>query len=114
MNTPELLNTEKIIEGQELVLQLLIPKDCVFFIGHFPGSPILPGVVQVDWAIDYASQLLGMKKENINEIAQLKFTQVITPGTTLFLSLVWASNKLVFRYFNPECTYSSGKLKVSD
>ena len=112
MKSPELLNTKSIIDGQELVLELNIPKECEFFNGHFPGSPILPGVVQINWAIDFAAKLLGINKENIEEIAQLKFTQVITPGTQLFLSLNWANNRLAFRYHNAETTYSFGKIKV--
>lgn len=112
MKSPELISTETIVDGHELTLELHIPKDCVFFNGHFPGNPILPGVVQVNWAINFAAKLLGVNKESITEIAQLKFTQVILPNTHLYLSLTLENNQLAFRYFNPECVYSFGKIKV--
>lgn len=113
MKHPQLLNTQ-INDNDELILKLFIPKEIVFFNGHFPGNPILPGVVQVDWAIDFAAQFIGIKKENIGEISQLKFTKVILPDTTLFLSLKQEGHTLKFRYFNSQAAYSSGKLQVSD
>ncbi|KAB2840154.1 MAG: AMP-binding protein, partial [Burkholderiales bacterium] len=41
-------------EGETLVLQLRVAPELDFFAGHFPSQPILPGVMQVHWAIHFA------------------------------------------------------------
>lgn len=42
-------------------LQLHMPQDLIYFEGHFPGFQILPGVVQLDWAIHFACKLFNIQ-----------------------------------------------------
>lgn len=118
MKYPQLLNRQSVNDNDndndEIILELFIPKEIVFFDGHFPEHPILPGVTQVNWAINFFEEFMAIKKESIGELYQLKFTQIIVPETTLFLSLKREYSKLRFRYFDSQFTYSSGKMQVCD
>ncbi|MEX3941417.1 AMP-binding protein [Paraburkholderia sp. BR10937] len=83
-------------EGFELLAQwdgaegrsfeLRVPHALVHFAGHFPGLPILPGVVQVDWAMRFARDWVpGVRA--LASVDQLKFTMPVPPGVLLKLVL---------------------------
>jgi acyl-coenzyme A synthetase/AMP-(fatty) acid ligase/3-hydroxymyristoyl/3-hydroxydecanoyl-(acyl carrier protein) dehydratase len=73
-------------DGNELHYELRVPPSLVHFDGHFPGVPILPGVVQLDWAIRLASEHVpGV--DGLASIDRLKFTAPVRPGALLALTL---------------------------
>jgi 3-hydroxymyristoyl/3-hydroxydecanoyl-(acyl carrier protein) dehydratase len=39
--------------GASATYRLRVPPTLEHFRGHFPGFPILPGVVQLDWAVRF-------------------------------------------------------------
>jgi acyl-coenzyme A synthetase/AMP-(fatty) acid ligase len=92
-------------------LSLTVPPDLLYFDGHFPGSPILPGVVQLDWAIARGRQYFATPPV-FRDIAMLKFQQVITPGATVQLELAWdpAKSSLQFKYLSEAGQHASGRV----
>ena len=100
-------------DEKSIALQLFIPKEIEYFQGHFPDAPLLPGVVQVDWAISFACEFLGVTKKEILSIEQVKFSKAILPEREVTLSLQLEVNKLNFKYFHKDNVYSSGKIRVS-
>lgn len=57
-----------------------IPVDHPAFVGHFPGNPILPGVVILDIVVSaYGSEVFG--------ISSAKFLNVVVPGDTLIVEI---------------------------
>jgi 3-hydroxyacyl-[acyl-carrier-protein] dehydratase len=64
---------------------LHIPPDHPAFAGHFPGTPIVPGVVLLDAAIHAASQLLGTAQPC--QVSAAKFLSAVGPGETLTIAV---------------------------
>ncbi len=60
-----------------------------FFQGHFPGQPIMPGVLQIEAMAQLAGALLLRKAENANKLAVLlsidkvKLRKTVVPGDQL-------------------------------
>ncbi|KPW37285.1 AMP-dependent synthetase and ligase [Pseudomonas coronafaciens pv. atropurpurea] len=107
---PEVLE-QQTVEG-ELHLQMIVPPDLAFFSGHFPKAPILPGVVQVDWAISLGQRLLDLPPDFAG-MEVLKFQQLVRPGDRLKLTLRFdaARSKLHFTFHNSEnAPCSSGRI----
>lgn len=96
----------------EWLLQLQVPLDLAHFTGHFPQTPVLPGVVQVDWAQQLARQLVPHLPSRFAGMEVLKFQQLVRPGDTLQLTLRFDSErgKLYFAYHNGEAACSSGRI----
>jgi UDP-3-O-[3-hydroxymyristoyl] N-acetylglucosamine deacetylase / 3-hydroxyacyl-[acyl-carrier-protein] dehydratase len=64
-----------------------------FFQGHFPGHPVMPGVLQVEAMAQVAGILMLKKGENAGKIAyfmsadKVKFRKPVRPGDTLFIEV---------------------------
>ena len=84
------------------------------FAGHFPGAALLPGVVQVDWAVHFARQYLPLEGV-FSALENLKFLGVIVPDTKLQLSLAWdvERKRLDFSYATSDRKYSVGRIVFS-
>ena len=64
----------------------VVPADHPALSGHFPGRPIVPGVVLVDRALLFAEGLLGRSGVNW-QIANAKFFSPVGPGEALSFTL---------------------------
>ncbi|MDR2093447.1 MAG: AMP-binding protein [Azoarcus sp.] len=73
-------------DGEKVLLQLQVPRNLVWFEGHFPDSPILPGVVQLDWVAHFAHRYFGFDV-TATDISGLKFQNMIRPGDAPRLAL---------------------------
>lgn len=95
--------------GPPVRLELAIPADLDCFLGHFPGRAILPGVVQLDWAIRLADEYLGTGRE-VARILALKFSRIVRPGARLTLWLAPNADGMSFRYEGDGEICSSGRI----
>jgi 3-hydroxymyristoyl/3-hydroxydecanoyl-(acyl carrier protein) dehydratase len=93
-------------------ISLVLPSDHPAFAGHFPGQPILPGVVQIDWATRLADTYLASGFLAACDF-QVKFRQVITPEAALSLDLRFdrVHRVLEFSYRIGDAVVSSGRIR---
>ena len=108
--TPERLSERH--EDDQWLLELAVPVDLAHFSGHFPRTPVLPGVVQIDWAINLARQLIENLPPHFQGMEVLKFQQLARPGDRLQLTLRFDADrgKLHFSYRNGDAPCSSGRI----
>lgn len=77
-----------------------------FFRGHFPGFPILPGVMQLDYAIRNSPV-----QKPVRAIKKMKFMNIVAPGDEVELELDRTSeSEVAYRFLKGETLCSSGVL----
>lgn len=110
-STPTLLDQRQ--EGEAVTLRLRLDPELVWFAGHFPGAPLLPGVAQLHLAIGYACAQWAIE-ERFSGLDMLKFQRPLRPGNEVELQLSWQaeSRKLQFCYRLDGETASSGRVKL--
>ncbi|MGV6989164.1 AMP-binding protein [Testudinibacter sp. P80/BLE/0925] len=79
-----------------------IPLDLTYFSGHFSSFPLVPGVVQLQWAIQLVESL-GLPAQ-IDGVENLKYQQFIRPNNEIIMTLRWDSikSKLTFNITKEE------------
>lgn len=91
-------------------LQIPLAADHPAFTGHFPGRPIVPGVVLLDQAI-----LLVEAAEAvcIKRVAIAKFLSPAGPGEELWLDYTRADRALRFEIRGHDRKIASGRLELA-
>ena len=94
-----------------LSASFMIPDTHPGLAGHFPGLPITPGVVTLDYVVrGLLEQLHG---ETICEIPQVKFLRPLLPNAEVIVT--YKIKKDALYQFNCKCegaTILSGQLKL--
>lgn len=98
-------------DGDNVTLSLYLQPELDYFKGHFPQAPILAGVVQLDWAVQYAKQYLSLDGLSVKNIEVLKFKVVMTPGLNVLLKLTKKNgHKFTFSYESERGAHASGRV----
>lgn len=80
------------------------------FAGHFPGRPIVPGVVLLDRAMAYAATSLGRQVSGWR-VGNAKFLSPVGPGETLVFTFASATGTAIsFSVHAGERLVASGTL----
>lgn len=114
MLLPEVRELQCNDDKTQVSLVLRVQSELDYFEGHFPGQPILPGVVQVDWAVRMAHQYLTVKG-SFSALEKVKFQSLVLPEATLTLALTWHDHKqaIAFSYQNVDRQCSSGMIVLN-
>jgi 3-hydroxyacyl-[acyl-carrier-protein] dehydratase len=68
------------------MINIDIPQDHACFSGHFPGNPILPGVLLLERVMSYVQSQQTIPIENYS-LLNVKFLSAVSPGDKLSLSV---------------------------
>ena len=94
----------------KICAQVTIAADHPAFAGHFPGSPILPGVVLLDLLLR-SLETGEPQTERRWQVLSAKFLKVVQPGETLTIAHESTANgHLKFLIASGEFTVASGML----
>ena len=96
---------------EHIQLVFYIPKELIYFEGHFDQHPILPGITQTHWAQHFGRKHFAIEGR-FTGLEVIKFQHVIQPDTEVTLSLTYnsASKKLTFQYLSDKGVHSSGRI----
>jgi 3-hydroxyacyl-[acyl-carrier-protein] dehydratase len=84
---------DEIIPGEKVVARKNVTINEEFFQGHFPGNPVMPGVLQVETMAQVGSIPLLSQPDFKNKIAYLaglnnvKFRKNVVPGDVLEITV---------------------------
>jgi len=93
---------------------LYVSADHPCLAGHFPGNPIVPGVVILDAVLAAARAQLGSDWP-LRRLPQIKFLQPLLPGQAALIELTAVATaadqqRLRFRILREDEVLSSGEL----
>ena len=99
------------LEESKVTLEFRIQAELVYFQGHFPGQPILPGVAQLAWAERYGKILFAIEQPFLT-METIKFKKIIQPKALITMTLAWdaVSGKLYFEFCSSTASHSSGRM----
>lgn len=98
-------------QEDQWILTLKAPANLDYFRGHFTDTPVLPGVVQIHWAIRQVQQRFAAPQQ-VARLEVVKFQQLLRPEEQVQLVLgPLVNNKLSFSYQQGERRFSSGRIQ---
>jgi 3-hydroxyacyl-[acyl-carrier-protein] dehydratase len=117
---PPFLFVDRVIahEGDELVAEWDVPRDLPAFTGHFPGEPVLPGVLISEFTFQAGAILIYATSQDdkaspgipvLTRIVDARFKKIVRPGETLRAEVRITERLGMARYVSAKVA-SNGKL----
>ncbi|HTX25330.1 MAG TPA: hypothetical protein VMD03_11805 [Steroidobacteraceae bacterium] len=91
---------------------ICIPEDHPSLPGHFPGAPLVPGVLLLDELVSAAERQLG-RTLCITGLPQVKFLSPVLPGQRVHCALELAGDRLGFHLTRAGQPIARGSLRLS-
>jgi len=92
-------------------VRLPVPESHPGFAGHFPGAPVLPGVVQISLVLEALGAEMGAIP-TVAQIPSLRFRAPVRPGDVIRLRITGpgADGRVTFEMRRGEALVSNGIL----
>lgn len=92
------LFVDEIVEcdDKRILCKKTFHADDYFFTGHYPGKPVVPGVLQCEAAMQagailltriFQDEELGNRLPVVAKMGEVKFKQIVRPDDTVFLEV---------------------------
>lgn len=103
------------IDEDRVELQLRVQPNLVYFSGHFPQQPILPGATQLAWVETFGKLFFHIDLPFLR-MEVIKFKKIIRPGEYIHMELRWKPDKtkLYFDLSSKNGSHSSGRMLYGD
>ena len=110
---PEVLSSQS--KPGRLAIDLRVPEALACWPGHFPEQPIVPGVLQLQWAMEAIESWEGALPR-VSRIDALKFKSVLLPGQQAQLNISRETKPTGYRFElrREAVVFSSGRLVTED
>jgi 3-hydroxymyristoyl/3-hydroxydecanoyl-(acyl carrier protein) dehydratase len=89
-------------------MQFIIPADHPSLAGHFPGRPIVPGVVVLDRVVDAIEAMHGVLPPL--RLPQIKFLKPLLPGQLVSVDVQGQAPRWRFRVLHGDELLASGEI----
>lgn len=88
-----------------------VPVDLHWLAGHFAHFPLVPGVIELNWARQLAKQF-EWGRQSIVQIENLKYQQFVRPNDEIRIILDYdaGKNKMTFKIIKGSATCASGRI----
>ncbi len=90
----QLLQNVQTKEQNKIEAEAFVPTDSLWFSGHFPGEPILPGIalVHLVWQAIVRDAEKRSEEIRLDTLKRVRFTKPVRPGE--YLSLIITSSEV--------------------
>jgi len=89
---------------------LRVPAQHPALAGHFPGNPVVPGVMVLDAVVSAAQAWLG-PEFRADRLSHAKFLAPLKPDDTARIELLFRSPRMEFSVCSGSTTIASGVLE---
>ena len=111
MDRPEVL--EELRGSDFLERACRVPHDLACLPGHFPDQPVVPGVLQLDWAMELAAQLLERTIE-MSELSAIKLLAPLRPGDSFRIQVrSIAPCEIEFTVWSENHEHAKGRVRLN-
>ena len=111
-----LVNEAEVLEDGSAIGRYHVTGEEFFLQGHFPGNPVVPGVIQCEMMAQtccvMVADLVKGKKTFYTGLDKVRFKNQVKPGDTIEFHCSMTGNRGQF-YFAKGKGYVNGKLTVS-
>ena len=95
------------LSGNSITYKIFFYHQCNFFNGHFPEFKLVPGVIQLYLAKEFANSHFGLEL-GAGQWKRIKFSNMIKPDSIVCLKLEHAEKLVSYEFYSDTKKYSSG------